>query len=73
MAASKKLTVNPLTANDIAAAQAVIDTYPYLEELAAKCQSCGLDVQPILDQGKAYADFARSVKSQFGSGTDELS
>lgn len=62
-----KRPANPLTANDLAGAQAVVDTYAEVVAEAARCTACGMQVQPIVEQAKAYHDFAAKVLEQYGS------
>ena len=69
---AKSTSPSPLTANDLAGAQAVIDTYEQLKSYVAKCTDCGMDMTNILAQGKAYADFASQVLQQFGEGNQNV-
>jgi hypothetical protein len=64
--------INPLSANDIAGCQAIIDTAPEILEYLSLCQDCGLDVASITAQVNAYADFAAKVKAAFGGGNDAV-
>lgn len=58
--------INPLNANDIAGARAIIDTYGQLQEYVKSCTNCGMDMGPIIEQSKAYRDFAEAVLNEFG-------
>lgn len=57
-----------LNANDVAGAQAIIDTHKQLVAYVKACKSCGIDMDSILAQSQAYADFAAAILKQAKGG-----
>lgn len=62
--ASKVL--NPLNANDLAGAQAVIDSAEAAYDLARRCTNCGYDVSTVVAQIDALVSWAKAVQANFG-------
>lgn len=58
--------LNPFNANDIAAAQAIIESADLAEELLAKCESCGVDFAPVAAEVRSYKEFAQGIIREFG-------
>lgn len=71
MATASKKPLNPYNANDIAGAQAVIESGKQILPLIDKCISCGMEFQPLKDQAIALINWAQGVVDNFQHGTDE--
>ena len=68
MAAQVQGSMNPFTANDIALAQAVIDSANLALELFRKCGNCTIDLVPLQQQVDSYKRMATGIIQEFGSG-----
>lgn len=60
------MPINPLSPQQIAGAQQVVDSTPDYLQFLHQCAECGLPVQERIDKANAQCEFCRKVLENFG-------